>query len=85
MDQYLRPEDLLKNIHRYAKDTKIYLDNNYDNSPEKGVDIAKKLHEQGYERLYLLSGDYFREGELPEYLTVIRKDDIDGLENSVNS
>lgn len=67
VDQYLKPEDLLENLHRYAKDTKIYLDNNYDNSWLKGVDIAKELHEQGYTRLYLLSGEAFEKGQLPDY------------------
>ena len=83
VDQYLCPEDLLKNIHRYSKTTKIYLDNNYDNSGRKGVDVAQELHEKGYERLYLLSGEIFKEGELPDYLIVLRKDDIEGIENSL--
>lgn len=82
VDQYLNPEHFLKNAHRYPKDTKIYLDNNYANSWLKGVDVARELHEQGYERLYLLSGDTFQKGELPDYLTVIRKDDIEGIQNS---
>jgi PAS domain S-box-containing protein len=83
VDQYLNPEDLLKNVHRYTKDTKIYLDNNYFTSMRTGIDVAKELHEKGYERLYLLSGEVFEKGKVPNYLTVIRKDDIDGIENSL--
>ncbi|MBY0377517.1 MAG: ATP-binding protein, partial [Gammaproteobacteria bacterium] len=85
VDQYVNPEGLLKNIHGYSKTTKIYLDNNYKNSLQKGIDVAKHLHQQGYERLYLLSGESFRKEELPEYLTVIRKEDIESLRNSINS
>jgi PAS domain-containing protein/nitrogen-specific signal transduction histidine kinase len=84
VDQYFKPEDFLKNIHTYPKDTKIYLDNNYDNSSLKGINIAKELHEQGYERLYLLSGEVFRKEELPSYLTILEKTDIDSIENSKN-
>lgn len=84
VDPYLKPDDLLKNIHRYSKDTKIYLDQNYDNSWLKGLDVAKELHEQGYTRLYLFSGDTFEKGEIPPYLTVIDKLDNDALERSIN-
>lgn len=84
VDQYLRPEDLFKNIHRYSKDTKIYLDNKYNNSWLNGVDVAKELHEKGYEQLYLLSGSEFSKGELPSYLKTILKGDMDGLERSKN-
>jgi hypothetical protein len=82
VDQYLRPEDLLKNLHRYSKETKIYLDNNYDNSWLTGLNVAKELHEKGFKCLYLLSGNEFKKEELPPYLTVILKSDISSLEKS---
>lgn len=84
VDQYIRPDDFLKNIHRYRKDTKIYLDNNYADSWLKGIDVAKELHEQGYERLYLFSADTWHKGEIPSYLTIIDKGDVDSLEKSKN-
>lgn len=85
VDQYFKPEDFLKNIELYSKDTKIYLDNNYDNSLLKGIDIAKELHEKGYKYLYLLTGEVFRDKkEIPSYLKVLEKSDIKGIENSKN-
>ena len=84
VDQYLKPEDLLNNIHRYSNDIKIYLDNNYDNSWLTGLSVAKELHEKGFKHLYLLSGNEFEKGELPSYLTAILKTDIEGLEKSKN-
>lgn len=82
VDQYLKPEDLLNNLHRYDSDTKIYLDNNYNNSWLTGISVAEELHEKGFKRLYLLSGNEFTKEELPPYLTAILKSDIDSLEKS---
>ena len=42
----------------------------------KGVELAQELHDKGYTQLYLISGDTFIPGELPEYLTVLEKGDI---------
>lgn len=84
VDQYLKPEDLLNNIHRYSNDTKIYLDNNYDNSWLTGLNVAKELHEKGFKHLYLLSGNEFEKEALPPYLTAILKTDIESLEKSKN-
>lgn len=75
-DEYYNPEHFLKNVDKYPKDTKIYLDNNYATSELKGLDVAKQLHELGYTRLYLLSGEDFKKGTIPDYLTVIGKNDI---------
>ncbi len=78
-DTYHSPEQFLECAAKYAKETKIYLDNNYKSSFLKGINIAKILHEQGYQRLYLLSGDVFEENDIPSYLTVIGKNDIERL------
>ena len=44
-----------------------------------GFDVAKQLHEQGFTRLYLLSGRTFEKSEIPDYLTVIMKTDTDAI------
>ena len=41
--------------------------------------LAKALHEAGFSRLYLLTGQVFEQGELPEYLIAILKSDIDEI------
>jgi hypothetical protein len=76
VDTYYHPHDFLENVAKYKKDTKILLDNNFP-SDLRGIDIAKQLHAQGYTQLYLLSGENFQPGEVPDYLTVIMKTDID--------
>lgn len=81
VEQYHNPEHFLKNVGQYPKDTKIYLDNNYSSSELKGLAVAQVLHEQGYTHLYLLSGATFKEGEVPSYLSVIPKHDIERLRN----
>ncbi len=83
-EEYHKPEDFLKNLDKYAKDTKIFLDNNYATSDLKGLDIAKELHERGYQQLYLLSGEVFGIGDVPSYLTVIEKTDTEHLKKVVN-
>ncbi len=82
VDQYHQPEELLRNIHRYALDTRIFLDNNFDNSFLKGIDIAETLHERGFSRLYLVSGEVFEPGEIPAYLTVVSKENIENMQES---
>ena len=65
VDLYHHPEYFLKKISQYKKQTKIFIDNNFNNSCLTGLDIAKKLHEQGYENLYILSGEIFSSGKIP--------------------
>lgn len=81
---YTNPEHFLKNVDQYAKDTRIYLDSNFQGSLVKGMDIAKILHEKGYIHLYLLSGERFDKSKIPDYLTVLLKGDIEALEASLN-
>jgi PAS domain S-box-containing protein len=82
VDQYHDPYHFLKNVAKYPKDSKIYLDNNFAVKDLSGIELARQLHEQGYTRLYLLSGENFQSDEIPHYLTVIKKDDIDSIKNS---
>ncbi len=80
VDKYYDPYHFLENVSKYAKDTRICLDNNFAAADLRGLDIAKKLHEQGFTRLYILSGEVFEKNQIPDYVTVIRKDDIEGLQ-----
>lgn len=84
-EEYYKPEDFLKNVGKYRKDTKIFLDNNYATSDLKGLDIAKELHELGYHQLYLLSGEVFGVDDVPSYLTIIEKTDTERLKEIVNA
>jgi FixJ family two-component response regulator/anti-sigma regulatory factor (Ser/Thr protein kinase) len=81
-EEYTNPEHFLNNVDKYPKDTRIYLDNNYATSKLKGLDVAKELHERGYTQLYLLSGEVFKHGDIPSYLTVIGKGNIKKLKKN---
>lgn len=81
VDKYYDPDHFLANVEKYPKNTKICLDNNFAAANMKGVDIAKILHEKGFTRLYILSGDVFDKNHLPEYIIAIRKDDIESLQD----
>ena len=76
VDKYYNPRKFLANLAQYAKDTKIFMDNDFK-SNITGIELAKQLYEQGYTKLYLFSGKIFAQKELPEYLTVISKAEID--------
>lgn len=78
VDYFQGPEQLRENLAKYPKDTRIYLDNHFL-SALSGVEFAKELHALGYTRLYLLSGAVFEPGEVPDYVKVIRKDDVDNI------
>jgi PAS domain S-box-containing protein len=73
-ETYHNPEHFLKEVAKYPKDMKIFLDNNYNCSDLTGIDVAKKLHELGYTRLYILSGEAFLEA--PSYVTVVVKGSV---------
>lgn len=77
--QYNDPYIFLKEVSKFSKDTKICLDNNFNSCDLHGVEIAGELNIQGYNRLYLLSGESFHDNEVPDYLKVISKDDIDSI------
>ena len=79
VDTFESPEALLAVPDCYRHDTPFLLDNQFKNSKHSGIDLAKILHEQGYTQLYLFSGETFGPGELPDYLNVIRKDDLERL------
>lgn len=78
------PLRFLESVSSYATETPIYLDNNFATDELKGIEIANSLYQQGYTRLYLLSGESFLDNEIPHYITVIRKNDIDSIKNSLD-
>lgn len=67
---------LAKHPNIYPKHIKICLDQNFDSSSVKGLDLAQELHDSGYTQLYLISGELFAQNELPEYITVLAKEDL---------
>jgi hypothetical protein len=89
LDTYDSSESFLEKLSQYTKDTKICIDNSI--KPKmSSLTLAKKLHEAGYTRLYLLSGWNFVKDkyertrppapyEIPDYLTAIYKDSDDIL------
>jgi PAS domain S-box-containing protein len=77
--KYHDPFLFLNEISKYPTDTKICLDNNFKNSNLKGIDIAQKLNARGYTRLYLLSGEILDKDEIPGYLSIISKFDIENI------
>ncbi len=82
IDTYSSVYKFLENKAVYPKDVKIILDNQFQREYARGIEIAQELHEAGYTRLYLFSGEYFdssQDGVIPPYLTVIFKTDIDRL------
>jgi len=73
VDHYLHPDDFLKHLSTYPKDTKITLDNTFSGSDYDGLSLAKILHEQGYSKLFIFSGKDFRGEAVPDYVTLISK------------
>jgi signal transduction histidine kinase len=79
VDSYYDPHHFLNSVGKYTKDTKMVLDNQFEGSNISGIELAKNLHEQGYTRLYILSGKDFVPGEVPGYVKVIRKENIENI------
>ena len=79
---YYSPKRFLENLEQYPKDTKICMDYDFENQIN-GVELAKQLHQDGYTKLYLLSGKDFSKETIPDYLTVILKSDVEGFDKLV--
>ncbi|MCE3268352.1 MAG: hypothetical protein K0R49_604 [Burkholderiales bacterium] len=79
VETFFDPEHLLQDILKYKKDTKICLDNHFEKSGIKGIEVAQKLYEKGFTNLYMLSGNSIDSSNSPEYLKVILKNDLDGI------
>jgi hypothetical protein len=75
------PQVFMSKVNNYPKDTRIYLDNRYQSAGIDGFTLAKQLHEEGYTKLYLLTGDTFESGTTPDYVKVVRKDDIENIKD----
>lgn len=82
--RYHDPSIFLAEISKYPKGIKIFLDNNFNCSDLKGIDIANKLNEMGYMKIYLLSGEVF-DHPVPNFLTIINKFDVDKIKKLVIS
>jgi len=81
VDAYSDPKLFLNNIDQYRKDTKIVLDQNFDNYHRKGTEIAEQLHALGFTRLYLLSGQSLLAVHVPHYLKALHKTDVGALQD----
>lgn len=79
VETFFDPEHLLQDILKYKKDTKICLDNNFEKSGIKGVEVAERLYEKGFTNLYMLSGNAVDQTTVPKYLRVILKNDLEGI------
>ena len=78
VDIYRSPKALMDAIHIYPKNISILLDNNFDSTSIHGTDVAKDLHELGFTKLFLVSGDRLKPNDYP-YLTILGKADLDDI------
>ena len=80
-ESYSNPFEFLDEVDKYSKDTRIVLDNYYymeDGGTYNidGLTLAAKLHDKGFTKLILLSGEEF---PVPNYLTLVLKIDKSAL------
>jgi len=80
IDVYVDPQEFMQNVLQYPLDTRIILDNYYEDAngtiyAKTGYDLAAKLHKLGYSKLIVFSGEDPTH-DVPDYLQVIRKKDI---------
>lgn len=82
IDAYYDPDSFLEDVAQYPLNTKIILDRTYydGEGPDRnflgdGIDLAKTLHQRGYTRLFMITGDEPVSDKVLDYLTVIFKKD----------
>ncbi len=78
VDIYRTPEDLMNNIRIYPKNIPILLDNNFESTRIQGTAVALELHNLGFTKLFLVSGDNINKSTYP-YLTILSKADLDDI------
>ncbi len=78
VDIYRSPEDLMDNIRIYPKNIPILLDNNFESTRIQGTAVALELHNLGFTKLFLVSGDSINKSTYP-YLTILSKADLDDI------
>lgn len=76
IDKYYHPEEFLKNVSIYPKNTRISIDYDFKKGMN-GIDLAEQLHNTGYTKLFLVSGKLEIIEKIPRYLTVISKENIE--------
>jgi PAS domain S-box-containing protein len=91
IDTYYDPNTFLEDVHQYPLDTKIILDRNYYDREGigrkflgDGLVIAKTLHDHGYTKLYMVTGEKPDPSIIPDYLTVVLKVDDEKIKELAN-
>lgn len=77
--KYYDPLLFLDNYLQYPLDTKIILDMLYYDDIifiQDGLTIAQELHENGYTNLFMATAEIVPQDKIPDYLTVILKNDL---------
>lgn len=78
---YPDPTLFLDECEKFAKNTPICIDNNFGLGIDiKGTQVAERLHELEFTRLFIISGDHFEPGALPDYVTLIKKTNLESLD-----
>lgn len=86
VDAYTTIDGFMNNISGYSKETNILVGNRFKDGSIMGVDVARQLHELGFNNLYLFSGrDYSGDSSIPGYLTPILKTDIKAVVQLLHS
>lgn len=78
VEYYTSPSYFLRHTSKYPKDIKICLDKNFAEDID-GITLARNLHEQGFTKIFLVSGDHIPQDSLPEYITVVHKTKIETI------
>jgi signal transduction histidine kinase/FixJ family two-component response regulator len=76
---YNSPHVFKSKLSRYPLDTIILMDNDFCDEHLNGLELAKYLHERGYSRLYMISGRDFCEENVPPYLKILTKGNMNDL------
>ncbi len=76
---YESPKLFLADLDDYKKGTPICFDYDFNLKSFNGLVLAKQLFEKGYKNLYLISGMKFDPGTIPEYVTVLGKENLSRL------
>lgn len=78
IDVYYNPTLFLKNLLKYPKNTKIFMDNSMQHETT-GLELAKLLNENNYTQLYMISCRDFSPHEIPSYLKLMAKIESDKI------
>ncbi|MCC7005247.1 MAG: PAS domain-containing sensor histidine kinase [Ottowia sp.] len=81
---YQNPYSFIKKINEYDRNIGILIDYDFKGREINGIELAAHLHDNGFNKIAIVSGREFDQDHFPKYIKYILKTDLNELEKFIN-